>query len=423
MVQITGIPLWEVLESLTHLPSLFDWNGTRDGRDSMTPDYVWGRDLNFRSIFLLALFVLLVMYPLVPSNSYATDVSFNTGLNYYYWESTKREKGQQFYIPVSIEADIKDFSFRVLTGYMYNYYDNQGVGSHDTDDVLDTKVNLSYYAEDVLGIDVLVGLDFNIPTGRTNLSDDDIDALMDPDLVPITSWGEGFDVNPTVTLIKSWDKIVVGVSGGFLWRDSYDYSKEFENYDPGDIWRVTGEFRYYPSDNWFLRLYSSYTWYEEDEVDGNDFYEPGDMLEFGAGILYDRSPWRFKLDLSSYFRDKDRIETTAGNIRKEDHNSYGDEFLLTSNLRYDLNDRHAVFGLLNLMRIEPNGYSHEDRYYKGRRQKAEVGLGWQWRFAEKYRLQLLSSVYIMHDEETALHPDSNRTYRGASIRLGVTTHF
>ena len=379
---------------------------------------IWGG--NFKIFVLLTIFVLAGMLPVA---LYAKDITCSAGFNYYYWESTKREKGQQFYTPISIEATLKDFTFRVLAGYMYNYYDAQGRDSHDTDDILDTKVNLSYYAEDIVGIDVLLGLDFNIPTGRTNLSDEDIDALMDPDLVPITTWGEGFDVNPTITFVKSWEKIVVGVSGGFLWRDEYDYSKEFEDYDPGDIWRVTAEFRYYPTDSWLLRLYSAYTWYEEDEVDGDDFYEPGDLLEFGAGIVYERAPWRFSMAFSSYFRDKDRMETAAGNIRNEDHNSYGDEFLLRNSLRYSISEKQSVFGLLNFMRIEPNGYSHEDKFYRGRRQKAEAGLGWQWKFARDYRFQLISSLYLLHDEETADHPDSNRTYRGGSIRIGLTTHF
>ncbi len=377
-----------------------------------------------KPLFILG---LVLMFTLVwgggIENLYASDVNCSAGFNYYYWESTKREKGQQFYTPISIEATVRDFTFRVLAGYMYNYYDAQGADSHETDDALDTKVNLSYYAENILGINVLLGLDFNVPTGRTNLNDNDIDALMDPDLVPITSWGEGFDINPSVTLVKSWDKVVLGVGGGYLWRDSYDYSKDFEDYDPGDILRVTGEFRYYPSDRWLLRFYTSYTWYEEDEVDGEDFYEPGDLLEFGAGVVYEESPWRFNMDISSYFRKKDRVETSAGDIRKEDHNSYGDEFVLRSGLKYAISDKQSVFGLLNLMRIEPNGYSHQDRFYKGRRQKAELGLGWQWKFANDYRLQLVSSLYILHDEETALHPTSNRTYRGASIRVGLTTHF
>ena len=379
-----------------------------------------GRQVKMGIYAVVVAFLLLMT---VPPVVHAGNVVCSTGFNYYYWQSTKREKGQQFYIPVSVEATVKDFTFRVLAGYMYNYYDAQGSDSHDTADVLDTKVNLSYYLENVLGIDVLFGLDFNIPTGRTNLSDDDVDALMDPDLVPITSWGEGFDIDPTLTLIKSWKKIAIGVSGGFLWRDSYDYSREFQDYDPGDIWRVTGEFRYYPKDSWMLRLYSSYTWYGEDEVDGDDFYEPGDLLEVGAGMAYEKAPWKFNLLLSSYFREKDRVETSAGNVRKEDHNSYGDEFSLRSSLKYAVSSKQSVYGLLNLMRVEPNGYSHGDRFYQVRREKAEAGLGWQWEFASDYRLQFTGTFYILHDEETAEHPTSNRTYRGASVRVGLITRF
>lgn len=385
---------------------------------------VWNNRLFGRQLSLGLIFVLFLSpWSLRITEAYAGDVSFKTGFDYTWWESTKREKGQQALIPLSLKGTWGNFDLKLLTGYLYCYHDIQGEESHDADDLLDTKVNLSYLREDVLNFDILFGLDFNVPTGRTNLSDEDLTLIMDPDLVPITSWGEGLNINPTVIVTRSWDKVIIGAGGGFLWRDSYDFSKDYQDYDPGDIWRATGEIRYFPNDNWMMRFFTSYTWYGEDEVDGDDFYQAGNMFEVGLGLRFDKAPWRATINFASYFRDKDELQSATGDVTDEDHNSYGDEYVLENVLAYRISKQHEVLGILNLLQIEPNDYNEGDEFYRGRRQKIETGLGWKYRFCENYSIKLLGTFFLLHDHEMPDHQDDNRTYRGVSAQVSLTTHF
>jgi len=370
---------------------------------------------------LFGLFVLTI--GLAARGTYAQDIIFNTGFNYIGWESNQHEKGSEAYIPISVEGEYRDVRFRVLTGYLYGYHDDRGIDSHRVKDLLDTKVNFSYSFEDVGGFTILTGLDFNVPTGRRELHEKDADILADPDLSPITSWGEGFNVNPTMVILKSWDEILVGFGVGYLRRGSYDYSDDFEDYDPGDIWLVTGEIRYYPDQHWTIRAFSSYNWYGEDTLDGYDYYQPGDMLEAGLGVSFGKAPWHFKMDFSSFFRQKEETRAASGDLTEEDKNSYGNEFQLNTSAKYDLSDTYALLGLVNLLHIDPNDYLRGASLYRGTRQKVEAGLGLQWRFSEKYQVKALGTYFTLHDHETPDHPNNYRTYRGMTFQLGLITRF
>ncbi|MBW2094221.1 MAG: hypothetical protein JRI80_04965 [Deltaproteobacteria bacterium] len=371
--------------------------------------------------FLFILFAVAI--GLGAHSAYAQNMALNTGFNYIWWESNQHEKGTEVSVPLSIEGDYRDVQFRVLTGYLYGYHDARGIDSHRVKDLLDTKLNFSYAFEDVGGFTVLAGLDFNVPTGRSELHEKDTGVLVDPDLVPITSWGEGFNVNPTVVILKSWDEILVGLGGGYLRRGSYDYSNDFEDYDPGDIWRMTGEIRYYPDQYWGIRAFSSYNWYGKDTLHGDDYYQPGDMLEAGLGISFERAPWQFKIDFSSFFRQKEETQAASGDLTEEDKNSYGNEFQVKTSATYDLSDTYALLGVVNFLHIEPNDYQREDSLYRGTRRKIEAGVGLQWKYSEKYQVKALGTYFTLHDHETPDHPDSSRTYRGVTFQAGLITRF
>ncbi len=155
------------------------------------------------SIFLV-IFAVLTISISRPGITWSQDVIAKTGLSYHWWDSTNHEKGQQFYVPLDVAVKFENYALRILTGYMYSYYDGRGVNSVDLARPLDTKINLSAKGKTIGGIKWLAGLDMNWPTGKTDLSDKDLSLLMDPDLVPVNPLGEGFNLNPIVILAHSW---------------------------------------------------------------------------------------------------------------------------------------------------------------------------------------------------------------------------
>jgi hypothetical protein len=72
------------------------------------------------------------------------------------------------------------------------------------------------------GIQPFVGVQTNLPTGRSALFGSAANARMDPDLVELSSFGEGFNIGPTVGFAFPISKsLVLATSAGYTWRGPY----------------------------------------------------------------------------------------------------------------------------------------------------------------------------------------------------------
>jgi hypothetical protein len=133
--------------------------------------------------------------------SSAVDINAQTGFHYDWWDDTKDNKAWQSNVPLRFEVRQQDFSLAVLTGYANTNLNPSPGGSRSLSHILDTKINLSYEILGKLPVDVLIGLDFNLPSGKTDLNEKELSLIMDADLISINNFGEGFNINPTLTPI------------------------------------------------------------------------------------------------------------------------------------------------------------------------------------------------------------------------------
>ncbi|WP_157068183.1 hypothetical protein [Desulfosarcina cetonica] len=97
------------------------------------------------------------------------DIGIQTGLVSNWWDSDTNDRGNQTYVPVTIDATQGDFGARVLTAMVTTHIDPSDNTRNSMTTVVDTKLNLSYALVDKWPVDLLFGLDFNLPTGLTNL--------------------------------------------------------------------------------------------------------------------------------------------------------------------------------------------------------------------------------------------------------------
>ena len=108
-----------------------------------------------------------------------------------------------------------DFGFKIVAGGAYTLFSPGDSASSSLGAMLDTKMNLSYEFSKKWPVDILFALDMNLPTGTTNLSRKEERLIMDPDLISVTTFGEGFNVNPSVIFSRQWgDQWVTGVGFG-----------------------------------------------------------------------------------------------------------------------------------------------------------------------------------------------------------------
>jgi hypothetical protein len=353
---------------------------------------------------------------------FAVNFKTETGFNYDWWESNNGDKGSQTYVPLRFWTDYKNFSFQMLSAFAYSKTEPSGAQDHSLSCVVDTKLNFSYTVLDKLPFAVLMGLDFNIPTGKTDLKEKKLGVIMDPDLVSITHFGEGFNINPTISIVKEWEMWAAGIGIGYLWRGEYDYSTATKDYDPGDIFSLTGEVVYDFTQNWSLKLFGEYAYYGTDEVDDHNYYQEGDFLLMGIGLEHYQTDWNVSITLKTIIRFKSEFQEAGLGLVKEDKKSYGDEWIADISCRYHLNKKTTLKSLAQLLWIEENDYSSSSPLFIGNRKKISCGIGLVRQLTEYLTGELNINGFYMDDERN-WYQDSDRTYKGFSSQLRLTCNF
>ncbi|HEY6874047.1 MAG TPA: hypothetical protein VI298_15085 [Geobacteraceae bacterium] len=362
----------------------------------------------------------------------AADISLQTGMNFDWWADNKDNHATQLYAPLTITGLFNNFSFKVLTAYMDTHLNSSGVGSNSLvgssslDHLIDTKLNLSYAIIDKLPVDILIGLDFNLPTGKTDLSKSDLALLIDPDLISINNYGEGFNVNPTITFAKEWGKWAGGAGFGYLWRGSYDFSSATPftttDYQPGDIFNVNAELRYYFSPALHARFFGSHAWYGTDTAQGSDFFQAGDFSQFGLGINYNQEKkWDAGFTFRGILRDKSNWPGTSKTL------SQGDEWIFDLAARYLPNEKTALRSFIQGRYFTENDSTSS--FSVGKREKLSFGVGATRELGAHYEAGLDIKGFVKHDDATNFPPStppqipSARDFQGFSATLMLTAIF
>ncbi|MCJ7602708.1 MAG: hypothetical protein MUO63_14565 [Desulfobulbaceae bacterium] len=346
----------------------------------------------------------------------AGEITFQSGLRYDWWKGNNDTDGNQVFVPVELGAEMDDFSARVITAFTRTESDISGVGNPSLSSVIDTKVNLSYVVVDKLPVNFLFGLDLNCPTGETDLDDDDLLIIRDPDLVSIIDHGEGFNVNPNVSMTKEWLTWGAGLGAGFLWRGEYDYSREYRNYDPGDIAYITGEIRYYMAEDGLVRLYGDYGTFSKDKRDDDDFYRESDFFLVGAETRYLTDNWETRFNVKGTFRGKSEFRQTSSKLKTESREGYGDEYVADLLLRYHFSEKDSIAPFVQLLYVDDNQYDESSPLYIGSRKKYSLGFSVKRNVSAAGNLELMFRFFHLDDEKGWLD-DDDVTYRGHSLML------
>jgi hypothetical protein len=369
----------------------------------------------------LVILVAMVSWIVILSgmNIYAAaeaNTNFHTGFHYDWWASDDHDKGMQFYVPLVADSEYKDFSFQLLGAYAYTKVDPSVGASDSLSHFTDTKLNLSYTLENKLPFDMLFGLGFNLPTGYTNLKEKDLVLIVPPELMSITTYGEGLNINPTLIFSKEWEKWVAGVGLGYTWRGEYDFSSVLHNYNPGDIFNINAELRHDFTPEVSGKVFGEYLTYGKDEVQGKDYYQEGDVALVGLGAKYTRPEWDLGFTIQSIFRGKSKFKEDGGTIvAAEDHNSHGDEWIGDVSYNYSLNEVTNLNAGLQLLMIEKNDYPSGSAIFIGKRQKTTVTCGLTRSLWSNVKCNFDLKGFYMDDEKNVYHPGEDLKYKGFSI--------
>lgn len=367
--------------------------------------------------------IIAVVLLLAVSNvAYATDVNIQTGLNFNYWDSNEGYRGSQTAIPVTIFTQQNNFNAKVLTAFSHTNADFSDGSSNSLSCLIDSKANFSYEVVDKFFADLIFGLDFNLPTGKNNLKPKQQSLLLDPDLISINHFGEGFNVNPTVSLGKVWDKFAAGIGLGYLWRGEYDFSDTARNYDPGDIFSLTGEIAYSFSPKWQGHLFGEFAHYGKDELHNIDYYKEGIYYLLGMGLNYFQTNWDAALTLKGIFRGKSSFQEEDRGLKTEGLNSYGDEWIADISCKYYLSQVTTIRSRIFYLLVLENDYSSDSPFYIGDTRKTSLEFAVSQQFTRMLRGEFSLSGYILSQERNWYHSE-DIGYRGFIAALVLTQQF
>jgi hypothetical protein len=356
--------------------------------------------------------------------STAIDINVQSGIKYDWWDDDRDNNASQLSIPVKIVTSYDKYSATLLAGFANTSVELSDGTDQSLSNILDTKLNLSYEMIGTLPVNILIGLDFNFPTGKTDFTQEELVLIMDPDLISINTFGEGFNVNPTITAVKKWEDLEAGVGVGYVWRGEYDFSEDLSNYDPGNIVNALAEMRYYFLSEWSARVFGYYAHYGKDKEDGTDFAQEGDHYLFGMGIKNDHIKWVGGATVRAVFRDKSKFQETTGGLFTEDNNSQGIEWIGNIFFTYNLDDNTALQSSFQGLYIGENDYPSDSARFIGSRKKISLGVGATREFVRKIKGELNIKGFIMDDAETNFpKPLESTNYKGLSVMVLVNKGF
>jgi hypothetical protein len=392
----------------------------------------------FLAAVILGTLSILTILSTKISSATATEIEARTGLTFDWFTSSnghrmanggqaaEATKGYQFSIPVKIEMDFPKFSADILTGFAKTQFKISDGEKRSLADSLDTKLNLAYPVSGQmpfqLPFDILLGLDFNLPTGRTNLKEKDLALLSGQDLVSITTFGEGLNINPTISLAKEWENLSAGFGLGYDWRGKYDYSSTLKEYDPGDIVNFTTQLNYDFLTNYQTRFFADYAYFNKDKVKGEDYFQESGFFLLGLGLNYNQPRWDVKADLQNILRGKSKlVKEEALTIpaipafSTEDKNSHGDEWIANLSWRYSLSDQTSLNSLMGFLWADENDYPSSNLMYIGKKQKLSLGVGASRKINTRIDADVLVKGFLLNQND--------RNYQGISLITRLTTPF
>lgn len=372
-------------------------------------------------IFLIFL-LLLIAIP-----SMALEYKLTSGSTFSYYGSDDDDNGRQLYIPIELSTDYKDFSFQILTSIIHSVAENAADQDGDVTGLSDTKLNMSYKRTDLLPVDILFGIDINAPTGKSNLDQEEGSLFADSDLFLFKPYGEGFNINPSIIFANTWDKWSAGMGIGYTLRGEYDYSSGLKNYDPGDIFIITGEADYVISDVWTSGFYAEYGFFSEDKLNNKVVYQQGDFLLAGADVTYKQSKWDMVYTLEMIIRTElindDEIKISGNqSLVTENKKNTGDEYKALMVYRRFIDDISTAKGFLEIGHLSDNGYKSSDPLYFGQRNKLRISGSYTREFSPVLEGEIGVEVFYL-DADKSYFNEKDRTYTGITLEFRVSRYF
>jgi opacity protein-like surface antigen len=151
--------------------------------------------------------------------------------------NTAAGSGSEIYIPYALQLTGQpgDVKFEILGrgGFVRARQSTSGL-TGQVSTVTDTVGSVTATYMGWQGIQPFASVELNLPTGRSSLAPTEAPARMDPDLVDIATFGEGFNIGPTVGFnLPVTETFILSTSAGYTHRGSFRQESTLTPTAPG----------------------------------------------------------------------------------------------------------------------------------------------------------------------------------------------
>lgn len=381
-------------------------------------------------------------------------VSFQSEVRWFSWENTRgyptsiaplsgNGKGTQLYMPMSLsvtgnpDSDWK-LEFNLRGGYVSSNQATSGEhGSVSTP--TDTQASGTVTYNGFNGFQPFVAMLVNMPTGKSALFGSSRFARMDGDLVSIATYGEGWNLGPSVGVnVPITQALMLTLSSGYTFRGKY--KKEAAS-DPvsgltndvknGDEVTVSASLGYFQGA--FSALGSvSYSWDGVSQVDQpgmTDFakYRSGPRLMITGFASYDwTDQWSTSVNGFWMHSQKNDVLDGSNNLIPESLNSNSDMFQVGSELTYKMTNGLAVGPVAGILYRNKNAWSPTSGSFVPPKTRWSAGAKATYNVTDKANISArVEHVWIHENEVPAAGALYVPTMNGQAwqISLGGTAHF
>jgi opacity protein-like surface antigen len=274
-------------------------------------------------------------------------VTYSTETRYFSWrnslafpdEGVGPGRGSEIYTPFAMQmvgtpVDTIDFEFVARGGWVRAVQSTAG-RSGNVQTLTDTVVSSTATYFGWPGIQPFLAISANLPTGKSALLGAATNARMDPDLVDITSFGEGYNLGPTLGFnLPITRSLLFTASFGQTWRGRFERETVFpvfppgvdpdlirellglnptQTINPGDNRTVTAGLNY-ENGPIALGLTGTATWETPTSVDDRKTFKPGIryLLSFESSYIWPERFGKTRLDASFAHSTRNKVLLRGG---------------------------------------------------------------------------------------------------------------
>jgi hypothetical protein len=375
-----------------------------------------------RASWLLALAVVATVSILPPVRAAANEWTFRTGVRLDAYTGAGQD-GHQVLLPFALAFDTVSWGLSARGAYGNSERDpGAGLPSGEITGFTDTTAS-GYFRFTVGGTEIRLGLDLDLPTGVSKLGPGEVAAIQDEDLVTLQRFGEGFDVNPTVTVYRNFGAFGLGFGVGYLWKGEYDpTTAPGDDLDPGDELTAAVLVDVFATDTIRVSGRAAYTYYTADERRGQDAFQEGDEIDLLVTAEWRPEPWWATVSIRDIIRFKAERIDPAGQLLTEPRNSNGNEFRAAVTVGHILTDAWGVFGVVDFLHVAENDFPRGDPLHDGGRIKVAFGPGVTWTPDRTFGIEAVVRYFVMDVEQGPFFPQSG-TVHGVHADVRLTYRF